>query len=284
MQSEANMSTSIGYTAGQARIKTLRSAMPSSAWREYFRHNARHLMPIAWERGVILSEAERTAIAKSIQQFQLGESSDGGKFLRRGWGYARVSGDRQYLHALRRFIAEEQRHGRDLGRAMDLAGIPRIRHAWADTIFRWMRHTGGLERSIMVLVTAEVIAQVYYDALRDATQSIVLRQLCNQVLRDESQHVRFQCERLAILRQRRRRISVALRQSIHIALMSGTCLVFWLKHARAMRAGGYGFWGFVRAVSRRFVHALRLASPRRYSWTPSNQEPTDKFAGPWLEL
>src|SRR5947209_2060049 len=160
------------------RAREPRAVRSSSQWREYFRRNAASLMPIPWERGVSLTDAERRAIAASVQQFQLGESSDGNEFLARGLEYARVSGDVQYLPALRRFIAEEQRHGRDLGRFMDLAGIPRMASAWPDTIFRWLRHTSGLERSIMVLVTAEVIAQVYYDALRDATRSVVLRQLC----------------------------------------------------------------------------------------------------------
>jgi hypothetical protein len=264
--------------------ETRLTALTSVAWRDYFRSNARRLMTIQWARGVILSYDERTAIAESVQQFQLGESSDGDSFLQLGLRYAHATGDRDYFHALRRFIGEEQRHGRDLGRMMDLAGIPRIASAWADTIFRWLRHTAGLERSIMVLVTAEVIAQVYYDALRDASQSIVLRQLCNQILRDEAQHVRFQCERLAILRHGGRGWIVTLKQAFHRFFMTGTCIVFWWKHAAAMRAGGYGLWKFLRAIRRRFRHALHLADPRHYAWNEASERSRDAFAGPWLEL
>jgi hypothetical protein len=263
----------------------------SAQWREYFRRNAASLLEIPWELGVRLTESERAAIAASIQQFQLGESSDGDQFLARGREYARVSGDVQYLPALRRFIAEEQRHGRDLGRFMDLADIPRIRRAWADTVFRWLRHTSGLERSIMVLVTAEVIAQVYYDALRDATRSIVLRQLCNQILRDEEEHVRFQCERLAILRRDRVRWVILLKQSIHRAFMAVTCLVFWWKHGKAVRTGGYGLFAFLRSVRRHFRHALIMADPRHYSFAETvtvaivtPPAATAEFEGKWLEL
>jgi hypothetical protein len=272
------------------RVESMRAPRSSVEWREYFRRNASTLLPVPWELGVQMTDAEREAIAHSVQQFQLGESSDGSEFLARGQEYARISGDAQYLPALRRFIAEEQRHGRDLGRVMDLAGIPRIQSAWADTIFRWLRHTSGLERSIMVLVTAEVIAQVYYDALRDATRSIVLRQLCNQILRDEEQHVRFQCERLAILRRDRVRWIVILKQTIHRLFMTATCLVFWLKHGSAVRAGGYGFFGFCRATRRYFRHALRLADPRHYSFTETStvfdpiQVPPRELEGKWLEL
>src|SRR3954468_20209171 len=98
----------------------------SGQWREYFRRNAANLMRIPWELGVPLSTAERDAIAASLQQFQLGESSDGRHFFQLARDHAIASGDHQYLPALRRFIAEEQRHGRDLGRVLDLAGIPRI--------------------------------------------------------------------------------------------------------------------------------------------------------------
>jgi hypothetical protein len=273
--------------SGRAR----RAPRSSAQWREYFRRNAASLLPIPWELGVTLMEAERAAIAASVQQFQLGESSDGDEFIARGREYARISGDAQYLPALRRFIAEEQRHGRDLGRFMDLAGIPRIRRAWADTVFRWLRHTSGLERSIMVLVTAEVIAQVYYDALRDATRSVVLRQLCNQILRDEAEHVRFQCERLAILRRDRVRWIIHLKQAIHRAFMTVTCLVFWLKHGSAVRTGGYGLFAFLRSVRRHFRHALIRADPRHYSFTTAPAGPIvtppmapAEFEGKWLEL
>src|SRR5947208_13244130 len=151
---------------------------PSSRWREYFRCNAANLMRIPWELGVPLTTAEREAIGPSLQQFQLGESSDGCRFFELARAYAAASGDVQYFPALRRFIAEEQRHGRDLGRVLDLADIPRITHCWADCFFRFIRKRGGLEWSISILVTAEIIAQIYYIALRDATDSLVLRRLC----------------------------------------------------------------------------------------------------------
>src|SRR5947209_4633316 len=129
---------------GAPGVAEAQAPRTSAQWREYFRRNARSLLPIPWERGVKLAAEERQAIAQSVQQFQLGESSDGSQFLCRGREYAAASGDRQYLFALRRFIAEEQRHGRDLGRVLELAGVPTIRSAWADTVFRWLRHTAGL--------------------------------------------------------------------------------------------------------------------------------------------
>lgn len=265
----------------------------SAQWREYFRKNAASLLPISWESGVTFTPDERDAVAASMQQFQLGESSDGRRFLSMAYDYSHDTGDRQYLSALRRFIAEEQRHGRDLGRVLQLADVPTIRRCWPDTVFRWLRHTAGLERSIWVLVTAEIIAQVYYDALRDATGSLVLRQLCTQILRDEEQHVRFQCERLAILRQRRRPWSIALRHALYRAFFAVVGLAFWWKHAPAMRKGGYGFRAFWRSAWRQCRIATHLMHPRNYDFSPPRvappkpapeAQPDVDLQGSWLEL
>jgi hypothetical protein len=125
------------------------------------------------------------------------------------------------------------------GRVLDLAGIGRAERAWPDTVFRWLRHRAGLELSITVLVTAEVIAKVYYAALHGATGCAVVRRLCEQICRDEVAHVHFQTERLARLRRGRRRWVLGLMRAAHRVFYFGTCLVVWHKHGRCAREG----WG-----------------------------------------
>ena len=218
----------------------------SVAWLQYYRHNARTLIEIPWGLGVFLTDESRRAIASSVQEFQLGESGEGKHLIRAAKRHAERTGDAAYVEALGLFIAEENRHARDLGRVLDLAGIPRVGHAWPDTVFRFIRRLAGLELSIVVLVTAEIIAKVYYAALREATGSPVLRTICDQILRDEVRHVHFQTERVAILRRNRPRWLVAVAQAAHRVLMFGTCFVVWHKHGRAMRAGGWSFRRFWR--------------------------------------
>jgi len=237
------------------------SPRPSDQWLAYFRDNACNLLALPWDGGAQLTAAEREAIAASVQEFQLGESSEGRNLISAARAYAERTGDAAYLHALLMFIAEEHRHARDLGRFLDLAGVPRAGHAWPDTVFRWLRRGAGLEASIVVLVTAEVIAKVYYAALRDATASPLLRRLCDQILRDEVAHVHFQAERLAILRAGRARWSVRLRSSLHRFLMFGTIFVVWHKHRRAMKAGGYRFQRFWRETWIEMRAALATAEP-----------------------
>ena len=240
----------------------------SEQWRAYFHQNAASLLSIPWEQGVSLNDAEKTAVAASIQEFQLGESSEGKHFQGLAREYSQLTGDNDYIYTLRLFIAQEHRHALDLGRVMDLAGIARIGHTWPDAVFRWLRHRAGLELSIGVLVTAEIIAKVYYIALREATTSAVLRRLCDQILSDEVQHVRFQCERLAILRARRSRASVWLKGALQRWFFGGTCWVVWWKHRHALRAGGFSCRSFRRAARREMAGAVALMNPKNYLFGP----------------
>src|SRR5262249_18469329 len=147
------------------------------------------------------------------------------------------------------FIGEEQRHSADLGRFLDLAGVPRATRHWGDTVFRALRHLlGRLEVACSILVVVEVLALLYYAAIRRATGSAVLRRICEQILADEVPHVRFQCERLAVLRRGRCRVFRALTAAVHRVLFAGTTLAVWLGHRRALRAGGFPFRRFWRSA------------------------------------
>ncbi len=238
--------------------------LSSREWLTYFRTNATSLLEIPWDCGAEISDDERSAIAGSVQEFQLGESSEGRHLLRAAHEYAFRTGDHDYAHALRLFIAEEQRHARELGRFLTLAGVPLKRWTWPDQVFRWLRHRAGLEVSIAVLVTAEVIAKVYYRALRDATGSRVLRRLCDQILSDEVEHVRFQTQRLAMIRSGRSARYLAAAHGLQRFLFAGTCLVVWCKHARALRAGAMGFRAFWRLGWHEMNQAIEGMDPWSY--------------------
>jgi len=235
---------------------------PTRDWLAYFERNRRQLLPIPWQEGACLTAAERCAIASSIAEFQLGESSEGRHFLALAESYATRSGDHAYVDALRLFVAEEQRHARDLGRFMDLEGIPRSGKTLADSVFRHLRKLGGLELEVTVLVTAEILAQVYYQALQRASESPILRRLCDQILQDEEEHVQFQCERLAILRGEGPRWRVPLARLGHRVLMAGTTVVVWLRHRPALRQGGFGPLHFWKEVWRHSRRAFEVAEAR----------------------
>src|SRR6266498_4139787 len=142
----------------QALPGTVRAALWSSAqWRDYYEANTERLLPIPWHWGAKLTDAERDAVAASIQDFQLGESSEGRNLLARAEAYAEQASDPAYLEAMRLFVREEQRHAAVLGRYLDLAGIPRLQHSRLDGAFRRLRRLAGLETAIGVLLTAETV-------------------------------------------------------------------------------------------------------------------------------
>jgi hypothetical protein len=246
-------------------------------WRQHFLDNNSALMQIPWHLGVCFTPAERDALAESIQEFQLGESSEGKHLMRQAKCYAEAHGDVAYPYTLGLFIAEEHRHARDLGRVLDLAGIPRASHSWPDTVFRWLRHRAGLELSVAVLVTAEIIAKVYYAALREASASPVLQRLCDQISRDEVSHVEFQTQRLAILRRSRSSLTLACFRITHRCFFAVTCFVVWHKHSRAMRQGGFNARRFWWAAHAELTDALDRSDPRHYDWQAVDSAPHRKF-------
>src|SRR5262249_44099125 len=105
----------VAYPASLDSPTQMRSPRTSQQWVDYFQSNAASLLAIPWEAGADLCGAERKAIASSVQEFQIGESSDGLRFIQSAEAYAAKTGDTAYVTALGLFIAEEQRHGRDLG-------------------------------------------------------------------------------------------------------------------------------------------------------------------------
>ncbi|OLP15488.1 hypothetical protein BST81_26035 [Leptolyngbya sp. 'hensonii'] len=232
-------------------------------WLCYFRSNREHLLPIPWDVLDRLTDEDRQTIAKSIQKFQLGESSEGSHLMKMARAETVRRGDPTYAETLKLFIGEEQRHARDLGRFMEREAIPLARHDWSDAAFRRLRRLINLETALMVLLTAELVATVYYKALRDATPSPLLRQICIQILHDENQHVAFQSEALRILRQGRPVWQQMGLSRLHQIFFALTLVVVWADHGPVFRAAGYGFgsfWGECWAALARSI-ALARSSP-----------------------
>ena len=239
----------------------------SAEWVAYFRANAARLLAVPWESGAGVTADQLDRIAASLQAWQLGETSDGSRLMASARHHADQIGDPDYPDAVRLFIGEEQRHGAELGRFLDLAGVPRAKRDWGDAVFRAARHLRlRMEVWTTVVVMVETHALIYYAAVRRATGSVVLRSICRQILADEVPHLRFQCERLAILHRGRSRPLLALTLAVHRFLFTGITLAVWVGHRRALRAGGWTFGRFWRASWRKMHAAWRTADPWAYRW------------------
>ncbi len=239
----------------------------SAAWRDYFLANGHNLRPIPWDGGLKITPGELAEIAKSLAAWQLGESSEGNHLRAAARKYAAEAGDPEFVEAIELFIGEEQRHGRTLGRFLELAGVPLARSDWGDAFFRWFRHClPNMETWTTPVLMAEVHALVYYNAIRHASACPVLRGICEQLLRDEIPHIRFQCERLAIFQRDRASWLRGVTMLLHQVFFAGITLVIWIGHRRAFKAGGYGFGRFWRSAWSKMRHAWSMMDPNGYAW------------------
>jgi hypothetical protein len=220
-------------------------AAQSLSWRTYFTSSQPGPQDLPWEDAYILSAPERLAIEKSIQQFQLGEGSEGRRLLNRGAAYGRAARDPHFVEALDLFVKEEQRHSAHLLRFMRRQRIPALAAHWVDSVFRLLRVLAGLELSLRVLVTAEIIAVPYYRALGRATGSPLLQAISARILDDEAMHLKFQSSMLSRLADRRRPFLGRLVWAVHRWFLIGTCHLVWAEHGSVFRAARYSFLRFL---------------------------------------
>jgi hypothetical protein len=216
----------------------------SRKWVTHFSLRSMTALHVSPNAAIQLTEKERRTITPSIQQFQLGEGSRGQRLLVRGQKFGRGVSDPLFVSALDSFIKEEQQHSRYLSAFMESQSIPLAEKHWVDTVFRRLRGLAGLELSLTVLVTAELIAVPYYRALRGATGSSILKMICTRILEDESNHLKFQASLLARVAPAR---PAALRRALselHRLFLLGTILVVWIEHRVVFEGSGYSFRRF----------------------------------------
>jgi len=170
-------------------IETQKALFPAGEWLNYFQENARQRLTIPWERGIIVEPYLCGPLIRSLQRFQVGEQGDG-LHLRKAAAMARYP---EYRAAIDLFVKEEQEHSRLLARLIEEMGGKLLTHHWSNICFIFLRRLLGLRMELLVLLVAEVIAQVYYKALHDGTVDVVLRSVFAQILHDEHGHVAFHC-------------------------------------------------------------------------------------------
>ena len=241
-------------------------------WIRHFEWNAAHLLKVDWHLPAPLSQEEFTTIADSLRIFQLGESSDGASLRMAARGFALTRGDQHLEEAVSRFIDEETRHADWLGRFMDQQELPRSYSHWSDHVFRRLRRLGNLEICLTVLLTAELVAKVYYHALYRATSCTRLRQICRQLLRDEVFHVYFHTQLLRKMHSQNPALRNAIWKSCYRFFHRGTLLVVWLGHRRVFHMGGFPFRKYWKTSEHYCKKALSLLSD------PEKTIP-DKFKG-----
>lgn len=235
-------------------------------WIEHFRIN-RTIDRINWNTPPSIRPEEKKQIVNSLQAWQLGETSDGAHLMLAARKYAFETEDDQYPESVVLFIQEEQKHGNNLGRYLDLIGEKRITHNWGDSLFRKIRYlNSSMEAWTITVITVECAAEVFYQALKDATQCNLLKQICTDILIDEGPHVVYQKERLSQIFNRKHLLSRMLAYRTYKYFYFSVAFVVWHAHRSVFKAGGVSFIRYWRKMSFKFrqnIGDLKYSELRR---------------------
>jgi hypothetical protein len=167
--------------------------MNTQYWIHHFQTNASVHDQIRFENQVCtLPDEIKAPLTQSLAIFQLGESGSGSRLRRYAREVAPLENFRGYQRAIDLFVCEEQAHSRLLGRLVQHLGGKLLQKQWTNSVFRRMRFLVNLEFAIQVLLTAELIAEVYYGTLYLRVPDTSVRNSCRQILKDEMKHLEFQ--------------------------------------------------------------------------------------------
>lgn len=210
------------------------------AWKEYFMANDRKRLQIDFSREKNLTEAEKKLIFPSIQAFQKGEGSDGAFLMHVVENFAYKNHEEDYIETMRQFVKEENWHSAYLKKYMHYHGIKSKDSTFLDRCFRRLRKLGGVKCEITVLVTAEMIALTYYDALSRCTSSPALKEICAQMLHDELPHIMFQSYTLSHME------NGWFDRALRVFFMTATLLPVWIAFHEVYLHGGYTLSRYIR--------------------------------------
>lgn len=239
----------------------------SADWVRHFGENLK-IQRVDWDTEISITTKEKQAVLKSLQAWQLGETSDGSHLLTAARRYANQTHDMIYPLAVELFIKEEQKHGNNLGKYLDLMGEKRVSKDWGDTLFRKIRYYNtSMELWTLAVITVESTAQIFYQSLKDATNCPLLKQICTDILIDEAAHIEFQQQRMQTIYQATNPVTRLARYWAYKYFYYGTIAVVWFAHRKVFEAGGVGFFRYFRKMRfkfRRTLGKLRSAEARAF--------------------
>lgn len=230
----------------------------SEFWKNHFQENLTKKR-VDWKISPELIKTERDNIIYSLKAWQLGETSEGTHLLAAAAKHAKKINDPDYVDAVKLFIKEEQKHGNNLGKYLDLIGEERAKSDWGDSLFRKIRYFNtSMELWTITVIVVESAAQIFYQALHDATRCELLKSICKDILIDEAHHIKFQNERLHRIFNSKPFYNKAFSVGWYGLLFFGTIHAVWFGHRKAFKAGGIGKKEFMRQMYFKFFNSLRF--------------------------
>ncbi len=162
-----------------------------------------------------------------------------------------------YLKAVELFIKEEQKHGNNLGRYLDIIEEERLKKNWADTLFRKFRYfNSSMELWTLSVITVESAAQIFYQSLKDATGCKLLKQICTDILIDEAFHIDFQMQRFIIINENKNEFSKTLCYYLYAGFYFSTIILIWFAYKKCFKAGGNNFSSYWKKMNLKFQKTI----------------------------
>ncbi len=229
----------------------------SQYWKEHFSNNLK-IERVDWNLQPEITQKQKRSILKSLQVWQLGETSDGSHLIAASKKHALATSDPEFLEAVKLFIKEEQKHGENLGKYLDRINEPRIKENWGDSLFRKVRYYNtNMELWTLSVLVVESAAQIFYQSLKDATQCKLLKQICSDILTDEAFHINFQFERMSLLVRDKSETTKLIHYLIYRVFFLATITLIYVAHRRAFRSGGINFNRYYRKMNLKFNKTIK---------------------------
>lgn len=237
-------------------------------WITHYKNNSTQKR-VDWSIKPNITKSEKENILYSLKAWQLGETSDGSHLLAATKKYANKYANDDYVEAIKLFIKEEQKHGKNLGLYIDSIGEQRTKKDWGDSLFRKLRYFNtSMELWTITVIIVESAAQVFYQALHDATNCKLLKSICNDILIDEAHHIKFQNERLFTIFYKKGFYQKAFAVTWYCILFFGTIHAVWIGHKKALKAGGVNKKEFMRQMYYKFFNTIKYIHQSEKVATP----------------
>ncbi|MBV9265310.1 MAG: hypothetical protein JO061_03990 [Acidobacteriaceae bacterium] len=198
---------------------------------------------VSWGAAKRLPYAERSAAARSLQEFARNENGSGEWVVDWAREIAARNGDRGFIWAFRLFLRDECRQGWLVNRLLDQLGMPHSRGSWVDFVLRMIGKLRMPSLYLHVLAGVEVVSRSYYRALGDATESDVIRQICKRLAEEQDAHVEFTAFAIPLMHPSRTRLAQSSIQAAHRAFVFAALLRVWLRHSPVFHKSGRTFRG-----------------------------------------
>lgn len=145
--------------------------------------------------------------------------------------------------------------------------MPRRKRDLGNSLFRFCRHAiphYAVWASVVVL--AESVGEMYYAAVRRLTLCPLLKAECERILAKEADHLRFQCEHLAMVRRRLPWLARWALSAGELGFFAAICVFVWLTHGALFRAAGVPVRRFAIVAAKKFRASRQLMDPARYEF------------------